>query len=144
MLSLLLLIATQLQATVASHGKRNRPRTPTSTSSQEREGLIVEPVVLVVRLDGPLFFANANRFNDGVMALISGSDVRIGAVVVDGEAVSLTDTDGADVLIGMAREMKASGRWFAIARVESAIEDQWRRAGAIDEVGADRVFASVG
>ena len=140
-LSLLLLIAHSSRPQLRRMGRD--PASDTYLDVERNEGLIVEPSVLVVRLDGPLFFANANRFNDGVMALISESDVPIRAVVVDGEAVSLTDTDGADVLIGMAREMKASGRWFAIARVESAIEDQWRRAGAIDEVGADRVFASV-
>ena len=140
-LSLLLLIAHSSRPQLHRMGRD--PASDTYLDVERNEGLIVEPSVLVVRLDGPLFFANANRFNDGVMLLISDSEVPVGAVVVDGEAVSLTDTDGADVLIGMAREMKASGRWFAIARVESAIEDQWRRAGAIDEIGADRVFASV-
>jgi SulP family sulfate permease len=140
-LSLLLLIAHSSRPQLHRMGRD--PASDTYLDVERNEGLIVEPSVLVVRLDGPLFFANANRFNDGVMLLISDSEVPVGAVVVDGEAVSLTDTDGADVLISMARQMKASGRWFAIARVESAIEDQWRRAGAIDEIGADRVFASV-
>jgi SulP family sulfate permease len=113
-LSLLLLIAHSSRPQLHRMGRD--PASDTYLDVERNEGLIVEPSILVVRLDGPLFFANANRFNDGVMLLISDSEVPVGAVVVDGEAVSLTDTDGADVLISMARQMKASGRWL-IARV---------------------------
>jgi SulP family sulfate permease len=119
------------------------PDSETYLDTARHEGLIVEPGVLVVRLDGPLFFANANRFRDGVNELIATAEAPVGAVVVDMEAVSHTDTDGADLLISMAEEMRAKGLWFGIARVEGAILDRWERAGALDALGRDHVFVSV-
>ena len=100
-LSLLLLIAHASRPPLRRMGRD--PASDTYLDAARHEGLIVEPSVLVVRLDGPLFFADANSFHDGVNQLISAADVPVGAVVVDMEAVSHTDTDGADMLIGWPR-----------------------------------------
>jgi MFS superfamily sulfate permease-like transporter len=140
-LSLLLLIGHASRPALRRLGKD--PGSETYLDTARHEALIVEPGVLVVRLDGPLFFANANRFHDDVEAMIAASETAIRAVVADMEAVSHTDTDGADILTSMARKMKANDRWFAVARVESAILDQWTRAGAIDAIGSDHVFGFV-
>ena len=140
-LSLLLLIGHASRPALRRMGRD--PESDTYLDAARHEGLIVEPGVLVVRLDGPLFFANANLFHDGVNQLISTSDASARAVVIDMEAVAHTDTDGADILTSMASEMRAKGIWFGIARVEAAILDQWDRSGAIDAIGGDRVFGSV-
>jgi MFS superfamily sulfate permease-like transporter len=62
------------------------------------------------------------------------------AVVIDAEAISQTDTDGADILIELAGELNSDGATLALARVQSSILDLWRRAGAIDAIGSERVF----
>jgi sulfate permease, SulP family len=140
-LSLLLLIAHASRPALRHMGKD--PRSDTYLDTARHESAIVEPGVLVVRLDGPLFFADANLFHDGVNHLISTADAPVHAVVLDMEAVAHTDTDGADMLASMASEMSAKGIWFGIARAEEAILDQWDRGGAIDAIGRDSVFASV-
>jgi SulP family sulfate permease len=63
--------------------------------------------------------------------------------VVDADAISLTDTDGADTVTQVAGELRSQGIELALARVQPAILDLWTRAGAIDTVGADRVFDTV-
>lgn len=140
-LSLLLLIWHASRPALRRMGRD--PESDTYLDTARHEGLIVEPGVLVVRLDGPLFFANANLFHDGVNQMISTSDAPVRAVVVDMEAVAHTDTDGADILTSMATEMRAKGIWFGIARVEAAILDQWDRSGAIDAIGGHHVFGSI-
>jgi Sulfate permease and related transporters (MFS superfamily) len=140
-LSLLLLIGHASRPALRKMGRD--PHSDTFLDTARHEGLLVEPAVLVLRLDGPLFFADANRFRDDVNQLISTSDQPVRGVVVDMEAVSQTDTDGADVLIRMAAEMRAKEIWFGIARVESMILDRWDLAGAIDAIGRDHVFGSV-
>ena len=140
-LSLLLLIAHASRPALRRMGKQ--PESDTYVDAARHESAIVEPSVLVVRLDGPLFFADANVFHDGVNQLISAADAPVHAVVLDMEAVSHTDTDGADTLTSMASEMKARGIWFGIARAEEAILVRWDRAGAIEAIGRNHVFGSV-
>ena len=92
------------------------------------------PGVVVVRIDGPLFFADANRFRDRVRELVAAAG-PVDAVVIDAEAVSQTDTDGADILIEIAAELDSKGAALGLARVQSEIADLWRRAGVFDAIG---------
>jgi MFS superfamily sulfate permease-like transporter len=66
-----------------------------------------------------------------------------GRAVIDADAISLTDTDGADTVAQIAEELRSQGIELALARVQPAILDLWTRAGAIDAVGEDRVFDTV-
>jgi SulP family sulfate permease len=101
------------------------------------------PGMLVASIDGPLFFANANRFRDDLSRLIGETAEPVRAVVIDAEAVSQTDTDGADILVQLAGELKSSGTSLALARVEPAVLDLWQRASAIDAIGKDHVYRTV-
>ena len=61
--------------------------------------------MLVVRIDGPLFFADADRFRTHLQEYVRQQGALTG-VVVDAEAVHLTDTDGADILVQVAGELR--------------------------------------
>jgi sulfate permease, SulP family len=136
-LSLLLLIARASRPGIRLLGKH--PESEAYLDVERHEGLIRTPGVIVVRVDGPLFFADANRFRERVRELVdAGAPVH--AVVIDAEAVSQTDTDGADILIELAGELDSRGAVLALARVQSSMLDLWRRAGAIDAIGPERVF----
>ena len=63
--------------------------------------------------------------------------------VVDAEAISQTDTDGADILIELARELESHHTVLALTRVQSSILDLWKRAGAIDAIGPENLFHTV-
>ena len=66
-LSLLLLISRASGAQLHRLGRAYDAVTYRDIS--RHDDVVVEPDVLVVRLDGPLFFANANRFHDQLTAL---------------------------------------------------------------------------
>jgi hypothetical protein len=51
------------------------------------------------------------------------------------EAVHLADTDGADIVIWVAHELKAQGATLAFARVHPQILALWLRAGVGNGVG---------
>jgi SulP family sulfate permease len=101
------------------------------------------PGLLMVRLDGPLFFADANRFKDGVTAMLDASDAPLHAVLLDADAISQSDTDGADILIELASAVRREGMLLALARVPGPVLDIWRRAGVVDVVGESNVFVSM-
>ena len=90
----------------------------------------IDSRVLTLRLDGPLFFADAERFKETVYDMIEAASEPPEAIALDADSISLTDTDGADALIDLATELhdKRSLR-FAVARVQPPVWQLWERAG---------------
>jgi SulP family sulfate permease len=78
-----------------------------------------------------------------VQVLIGGVDGPVTAVVVDADAISQTDTDGADIISPVATELRAQDITLALARVQPSVLELWTRAGAIDALGPGRVFRTV-
>src|SRR4051794_24657509 len=112
-LSLLLLIARSSQTSVRPLGRA--PASDVFHALGDRDGLQTVPGVVVVRIDGPLFFADADHFRARVRTLAHAYAVPTTTVVVDAESVFLTDTDGADILTQLGRRA-ARGRHLARAR----------------------------
>ncbi len=139
-LSLLLLIARASNPGIKVLGRK--PGSEAFLDVARHDDAEEIPGVLVVRIDGPLFFADANRFRDRVRELVAAAGPSVRAVVVDAESVSQTDTDGADILIEIAAELEPKGIALALARVQSEVADLWRRAGAFDALGPDRSFST--
>ena len=106
-LSLLLLISRASEAQLHRLGRAHDAVTYRDIS--RHDDVVVDPDVLVVRLDGPLFFANANRFHDQLTALLDDCDPAPNVVVADMEAVAQTDTDGADVVTRLAQQAAPAG-----------------------------------
>jgi sulfate permease, SulP family len=139
-LSLLLLIARSSHTSVRRLGYDRESR---SYHAVDRgDGLETIPGLLVARVDGPLFFADADRFRSSIRALVREQGPPT-AVVIDADAVHLTDTDGADILIQVARELRAQGADLALAHVHPPVLALWQRAGLSAVVPDDEVFATV-
>ena len=105
-LSLLMLIARASRTNI-----RRLYRDPTSGSYHDvsrHEGLEPTPGIVIARVDGPLFFADADRFRERLHELVR-EEPAPRWVVVDAEAVHLTDTDGADILIQVEEELRSQG-----------------------------------
>jgi len=139
-LSLLMLVARASRTNV-----RRLQRDPTSGTYHDvsrHEGLEQIPGVVIARVDGPLFFADADRFRERVHELVREEEAPV-CIVVDAEAVHLTDTDGADILIQVEDELQAQGTALVLARVHPPVLALWKRAGVIDAVGEGRVFETV-
>ena len=140
-LSLLLLIARASKPGVRRLGRD--PKADVYVEVDRYSGLELIPGVVAVRIGGPLFFADANRFRDAVNEMISTNREPVRALVVDATAISQTDTDGADIVIQLAEDLRARGIALAFAHLEPFVLDLWTRAGAIDAVGPDHVFETV-
>jgi SulP family sulfate permease len=139
-LSLVMLIARASQTNI-----RRLERDPTSGTYHDvsrHEGLEPEPGIVIARVDGPLFFADADRFRARMNELVRKEEATTG-VVLDAEAIHLTDTDGADILIQVQEELQAQGTAFALARVHPPVLALWQRAGLTAAVGEGGVFETV-
>ena len=114
-LSLLMLIARASKPPIRRLARDPVDGTYIDASLHDR--LQVDPKILAIRLDGPLFFADSQRFKESVHDMINTASEPPDAMVLDADSISLTDTDGADVLIDLAKELHdlRSVR-FAVAR----------------------------
>jgi SulP family sulfate permease len=139
-LSLLLLVARTSRTSVRSVARD--PRSGVYHGVGDREGLERSGGVLVARVDGPLFFADADRFRTRVKELAPVGGAVTG-VVVDAEAIQLTDTDGADILIQVAGELQSQGIQLVLARVHASVAELWRRAGVMEAIGDEAVFDTI-
>ena len=63
--------------------------------------------------------------------------------MVDADAIHLTDTDGADILIQVAEELRAQDTSMLLAGVHPPVRELWRRAGLLDAIGGDAVHETV-
>jgi sulfate permease, SulP family len=139
-LSLLLLIARSSRTSVRPLARE--PGSGVYHDAAAKPGLQSEPRVLVVRIDGPLFFADTDRFRSRVMEL-ARADGSLTGVVIDAESVHLTDTDGADILTQLAGELTAQGTSLVLARVHVPILELWQRAGVLDALSPDSVYETI-
>ncbi|HTE60235.1 MAG TPA: SulP family inorganic anion transporter [Solirubrobacteraceae bacterium] len=107
------------------------------------EALDAVPGVLVARVDGPLFFADADRFR-ARMRELAHADPSAKAIVIDATAIHLSDTDGADIIVQVAEELAANDVSLSFVDVHPPVLALWRRAGVFDAVGDDCVYETVG
>ena len=98
--------------------------------------------VVVVRLDAPLFWANASAFEDRLLAEVDDwPGTR--ALVLDLEATTQLDTTSADVLTHLAAELDDREVQLYLARVLHSVEAVLQRSGFGDLVGPDRFWHSI-
>jgi SulP family sulfate permease len=98
--------------------------------------------IVVVRLDAPLFWANATEIQDEVLALVSNEpDVR--ALLLDMEATSQLDTTSIDMLEQLLAQLKERDVELYLVRVFYRARQVLRRSGFIEELGHDRMWHSI-
>jgi hypothetical protein len=91
----------------------------------------------------PLFFADAQRFHDELSSMVSAPGREVKAVVIDGDAIRRTDTDGVDIVITIAKELEATGISLSFARVDLEVRRLWEPAGVLEAVGPECFFPTV-
>jgi len=139
-LSLLLLIARSSRTSVRELGRD--PQTGRFHVLSRHEGLELTDGVRIARVDGPLFFADADAFRTRIRE-IAADEGTPGRLVVDAAAVLLTDTDGADILKQVAAELASEGSTLQLAAVHPPVLALWERAGLVEALGEGAVFATV-
>jgi sulfate permease, SulP family len=100
----------------------------------------VRPGLLLLRPEGPLFFANADNSRRVLESAADRPTARW--VVLDLEAVSDIDPTAADALAEGIETAAATGITVAVSRARRSIQDLLDRYGLIGTIGEDHVFAS--
>ena len=101
------------------------------------------PGLLIVRLDAPLYFLNANVARGQILALIAASQPRPRAILLDLGASADLDVASLDMLMNLVRELDEAAIDVLLAQVRGKVRDRLRKAGVMAEIGENRVYLSV-
>jgi MFS superfamily sulfate permease-like transporter len=102
------------------------------------------PDLLVLRLDAPLFYANATLVRDQIKYLVGASDPLPRAVILEPTAGDGLDLTSVEMLEQLTATLHAAGIDFALADLRQPVIETARRTGLLETVGEDRIFHTVG
>jgi sulfate permease, SulP family len=100
------------------------------------------PGIVVMRLDGGLFFATAEALEDRVRA-VAEDGRRPHALVVSLEGVNFVDSQGSAKLAELHRLGEADGITLRLARVKPQVRAVLEADGVIDLIGVDHIHGNV-
>jgi MFS superfamily sulfate permease-like transporter len=89
------------------------------------------PGLVMLRWDAPLFFANAELFNDRVLAAVASSKDKVHWVLLSAEPVTSVDVTAADVLCELDDTLRASGIELCFAEIHDPVKDKLKRFGLL-------------
>ncbi len=122
-------------------------RMPSRTSAyaniERHPDAIQVPATLILRLDAPLYFFNANVARDQMYALIRKEANQPDVLVLDIGATGDLDVTTLDMVREVVVHLSALGIDVRLAQVKSPVRDRMRRNGLLDLIGDDHVYLSV-
>jgi high affinity sulfate transporter 1 len=102
----------------------------------------VVPGIVVIRLDAPLFWANATAIEDRLLREMENwPDTR--ALVLDLEATSQIESTSADMLGHLHEELAGRGIALYLARVINPVSSVLDRSGFLATLGEDHIWHSI-
>jgi high affinity sulfate transporter 1 len=100
------------------------------------------PGLEILRLNGPLFFANALRFRNEVRSLLGGA-IPLQAMLINLHANFGIDLSSTDTLLGLVAEAEKTKTEVLFAEIQEPVRNMFRRCGLLDRIGEDRLYPTV-
>lgn len=104
------------------------------TSAQVTAGIVV------YRLDGGLFFANASYFKARVHEAVAGAATTTRFLVLEAEGINEIDASGGEALHELVSALQAEGITLVVARLKEHLRPRWDAMGLVTVIGADSFF----
>ena len=101
------------------------------------------PGVLIVRVDGQLYYANALTTRDRVKAMIAEMESPPRAVILDSTSQEGLDVTSTDLIRSLVKELHGKGIDMYLAEVHAPVLEHARKTGLLESIGEDYVFPTV-
>jgi SulP family sulfate permease len=101
------------------------------------------PGLLVLRLESPLFYANAAQVRDRVKYMVGASNPLPKAVILDAGANVDLDITSAEALEQLVTQLRAADIDFALADIRQPMIRRLQRTGLLKVVRESKVFPTV-
>jgi high affinity sulfate transporter 1 len=102
------------------------------------------PGLVLFRWDAPLFFANAELFQNRVLDAVAASPTPVRWLVVAAEPVTSVDITSADMLADLDETLHAAGIELCFAEMKDPVKDKLKRFGLFARLGEDTFFPTLG
>ena len=100
------------------------------------------PGVVVLRLDGGLFFATSDALEDRVRE-VALSTPEITGIVLDCEGIDFIDSQGSAKMREILDLTEQAGVVLRLARIKPAVRELLARDGVLDRIGDDKTYDEV-
>ena len=101
------------------------------------------PGLVLFRWDAPLFFANAEMFNDRIQDVIAESPSPVRRIVVAAEPITGLDVTAADALADLSATLKESGVQLSFAELKDPVQDKLKRFGLFTLLGEENFYPTI-
>jgi high affinity sulfate transporter 1 len=101
------------------------------------------PGLVLFRWDAPLFFANAELFQDKILQAVAASPTSVRRVVVTAAPVTSVDVTAADVLAELDDKLRAADIELCLAELKDPVKDKLRRFGLFERFDDQRFFPTI-
>lgn len=102
------------------------------------------PGLVLFRWDAPLFFANAELFQERILDAAATSPTPVRWIVVAAEPVTSVDITAADVLAELDHALREAGIELCFAELKDPVKDKLKRFGLFTQLGEEVFFPTVG
>ena len=102
------------------------------------------PGLVLFRWDAPLFFANAELFQERVLDAVAASPTPVRWLVVAAEPVTSVDITSADMLAELDETLHAAGIELCFAEMKDPVKDKMKRFGLFSRLGEETFFPTMG
>ncbi len=99
--------------------------------------------VLILRVDGPIYYASALTVRDRVKAMIDAAEPPPRAVIFDASAQDQIDLTSTHMFKSLIKELCTKGITVYLADVHTPVRQFSRRAGLLEVIREDQVFPTV-
>jgi high affinity sulfate transporter 1 len=101
------------------------------------------PGLVIIRFDGPLYFASANALRDRIREVTADVDPPVTMVLIDMEGVNILDLEGCDMLKEITENMKKIGTEIHLARVKHGVMEMLEKDRVDKIIGRDHIHNKV-
>jgi high affinity sulfate transporter 1 len=102
------------------------------------------PGLVMFRWDAPLFFANAELFNERALEAVARSPTPVSWLVIAAEPVTSVDVTAADALSELDDTLERAGIELCFAEMKHPVQDKLKRFGIFKRLGEENFFPTLG
>ena len=107
------------------------------------DGAVQVPGLLIYRYDAPLFFGNAEDFQEQFEYAVAVEIPPPARVILNMEANMHIDFTAAETLRGIIKRLRADGVEFGVVRLKHDLRIQLEHANLMEVIGEDMVFLTL-
>ena len=98
--------------------------------------------IALVRLDAPLFFANATFFEEEVIKYLA-EHKKVTDIIFIGSGINEIDVTGEEILENLTHELKENNKHVFFASMKKPVLEKLYRSGFVDNLGEEQFFSTV-